>query len=75
MNYEQLEYSMKMEAVSKDEDTNEMVCKLLTGHHEYIVKIPMPQFDELKKDGYFSLIDAKLSTQRFILDNGFISER
>jgi len=73
-NFKPLDYSLRMEAVKKDEDTHEMVCNLLTGYHVYQVKIPLPQFEELKKDGYFTLIDAKLSTKTFIDAPGYIKE-
>lgn len=74
MNYTNNIYSVVLEAVSVDEKTNEMVCKLNTGLHIAQVKIPLVQFEQLKKDGFFALRKSKMCTQTFIEAPGFVSD-
>lgn len=74
MSYNEIEYSIKIEAVSKDEQTKEMICDLITGHHVCQVKIPISQFEQLKRDGFFTLKNGKMSSDRFVDVPGYVSQ-
>ena len=74
MSYNEIQYSVSIEAVSKDEQRKEMICKLITGHHICQVKIPLAQFEQLKRDRFFTLKNGKMSSEQFVDAPGYVSE-
>ena len=73
MSYNQSQYSITIEALSNDDQSKEMICNLFTGRHMCQIKIPITQFAQLKKDGFFSLQDGKMSSNKFVDVPGYLA--